>query len=150
MRARYQVGSLLRWAAAGALVLVAASATAQELPRVIVNAANPATQIRREALLSIYLGTMTVWKDGKPIAPVDHSMRSPVRATFSEKVLGKPLQSVQYHWLRKIAAERVRPPPAKSSDAEVAAYVRANPGAIGYVAADFVLDETVKVLKVVD
>jgi ABC-type phosphate transport system substrate-binding protein len=150
MPARYPVGSLLQWAAAAALVLMAASATAQEPPRVIVNAANPSTQIQRDALLAIYLGSMTVWKDGKPIAPVDHSMRSPVRAAFSEKVLRKPLQSVQYHWLRKIAAERVRPPPAKASDADVVAYVRANPGGIGYVAADFVLDETVKVVKVVD
>ena len=140
-----------RWRSApAALVLVAASATAQEPPRVIVNAANPATQIHRDALLAIYMGSMTVWKDGKPIAPVDHSMRSPVRAAFSEKALGKPLLTVQYHWLRKIAAERVRPPPAKSSDADVVAYVRANPGAIGYVSADSVLEETVKVVKVVD
>ena len=133
---------------AAALVLMAASATAQEPPRVIVNTANPATQIQRDALLAIYMGSMTIWRDGKPIAPVDHSMRSPVRAAFSDKVLGKPAMSVQIHWLRKVAAEHVNPPPTKPSDAEVVAYVRANPGAIGYVAADFTLDEAVKVVKV--
>jgi ABC-type phosphate transport system substrate-binding protein len=121
-----------RRAAAAAFVLMAASAAAQEPPRVIVNSANSATQIQRSALLAIYMGEMTTWSDGKVIAPVDHSMRSPVRAAFSEKVLGKPAMSVQIHWLRKIAAEHVNPPPAKPSDAEVVAYVRANPGAIGW------------------
>jgi len=116
---------------------------------VIVNVANPSAQIQRSALLAIFMGEMTTWSDGKTIAPVDHSMRSPVRAAFSEKLLGKPAMSVQIHWLRKVAAEHVNPPPAKPSDAEVVAFVRANPGAIGYVAADFTLDETVKVMKVV-
>ena len=115
----------------------------------IVNVANPSAQIQRSALLAIFMGEMTTWSDGKTIAPVDHSMRSPVRAAFSEKLLGKPAMSVQIHWLRKVAAEHVNPPPAKPSDAEVVAFVRANPGAIGYVAADFTLDETVKVMKVV-
>ena len=136
-------------AAAAAFVLMAASATAQEPPRVIVNAANTATQIQRTAVLAIFMGEMTTWSDGKVIAPVDQSMRSPVRAAFSDKVLGKPAMSVQIHWLRRIAAEHVNPPPTKPSDAEVVAYVRANPGAIGYVAADFTPDETVKVVRVV-
>lgn len=134
---------------AAAFVLLAASASAQEPPRVIVNVANTATQIQRSALLAIFMGEMTSWSDGKAIAPVDHSMRSPVRAAFSEKILGKPAMSVQIHWLRKVSAEHVNPPPAKPSDAEVVAYVRANSGAVGYVAADFALDETVKVLKVI-
>lgn len=147
--------SAFRRAAAAALLLMAASAaaqgpTAQEPPRVIVNAANPATQIQRSALVAIFMGAMTTWSDGRKVAPVDRSMRSPVRAAFSEKILGKPAMSVQIHWLRKVAAERVAPPPAKPSDAEVIAYVRGNPGAIGYVAADFLLDETVKALKVVN
>jgi ABC-type phosphate transport system substrate-binding protein len=50
-----------RPAAAAVLVLIAASATAQEPPRVIVNAANPATQIQRSALLAIFMGAMTTW-----------------------------------------------------------------------------------------
>jgi ABC-type phosphate transport system substrate-binding protein len=138
-----------RWSAAAALVLAAASAAAQEPPRVIVNPANSAAQIQRSALLAIFMGDMTSWSDGKAIVPVDQSMRSPVRAAFSEKVLGKPAMSVQIHWLRKISAEHVNPPPVKPTDAEVVAFVRANAGAIGYVAANYTLDETVKVIKVV-
>lgn len=134
-----------------ALALLAAPAAPAEPCRVIVNAANPATQIRREALVAIYLGQMTRWNDGKPIAAADQSVNSPVRAAFSEKILGKSVQSVQYLWLRKISSDhRAAPPPVKAGDAAVAAYVRANPGAIGYVSVAFALDDRLKGLKVVD
>jgi ABC-type phosphate transport system substrate-binding protein len=136
--------------AVAALVLLAAPAVEQDPCRIIVNPANPATQIQRTAIVAIYLGNMKRWNDGKPILPVDQSTRAPVRAAFSEKVLGQSLMSVQTHWLRKVAADRVTPPPVKPSDAEVTAYVRANAGAIGYVSNGFKLDDTVKVVKVVD
>ena len=135
--------------AAAALALLAVPAAAQE-PKVIVNAANPGVQIQRTALSAIFMGQMTRWSDGKVINPVDQSARSPVRTAFSDKVLKKSVMSIQVHWLRKIAADHSTPPPSKASDAEVVAYVKANAGAIGYVADTFVLDQTVKVLKVVD
>jgi len=133
-----------------ALVAAATAANAQEPCKVIVNPANPAVQIQRAAVVAIYLGQMTRCGDGKPISPVDQSTRAPVRAAFSEKVLRRPIQNVQYYWLRKIAADRSMPPPAKGSDADVVAYVRANQGAIGYVADGFVVDTSVKVVRVID
>jgi ABC-type phosphate transport system substrate-binding protein len=133
-----------------ALALLAAPDTGHEPCRVIVNAANPAIQIQRAALVSIYMGQMTRWSDGKAIAPVDQSVRSPVRIAFSEKVLGKSVQSVQNTWMKKMAAEGAIPPLVKPSDAEVAAYVRAHDRAIGYVAPDFALDDGIRVLKVVN
>lgn len=135
---------------AGAILLLAGPATAEEPCRVIVNPANPAVQIQRAAIVAIYIGQMTRWSDGKPIVPLDQSVRSPVRVGFSEKILGKPVPDVQHIWLRKVASEHVFPPRVKSSDAEVAAFVRSNPGAIGYVTLQFVVDQTLKVLKVVD
>ena len=135
---------------AAAVLLAAGPAAAEEPCRVIVNPANPAAQIQRPALVAIYLGQMTRWHDGKPVAAVDQSVKSPVRVAFSEKVLGKSVEEVQHHWLRRVATEHVFPPRVKSSDADVAAFVRANPGAIGYVANDFAVDQTVKVLKVVE
>jgi ABC-type phosphate transport system substrate-binding protein len=135
---------------AGAIFLPAAPAAPEDPCRVIVNPANSAAQIQRAAVQAIYFGQMTRWSDGKPIAPVDQSVRSPVRVAFSEKVLGKAVRDVEHLWLRKVAAEHVFPPRVKASDAEVAAFVRANPGAIGYVTLEFAVDQTVKVLKVVD
>ena len=133
-----------------AMALLAAGPAAVEEPcRIIVNPANPAAQIQRAAIVAIYLGQMTRWPDGKPIAPVDQSVKSPVRVAFSDKILGKSVEDVQHHWLRKVAAEHVFPPPVKSSDVAVAAFVRGNPGAIGYVGNDFPVDQAVKVLKIV-
>jgi ABC-type phosphate transport system substrate-binding protein len=134
-----------------AAVLLAAGPAAVEEPcRIIVNPANPAERIQRSAIVAIYFGQMTRWSDGKPIVPVDQSVKSPVRVAFSQKILGKSVEDVQHHWLRKVAAEHVFPPRVKSSDAAVAAFVRANPGAIGYVANEFPIDPTVKVLKIVE
>jgi ABC-type phosphate transport system substrate-binding protein len=135
---------------AAALLLAAGPAAGEDPCRIIVNPANPVAQIQRPAIVAIYLGQMTRWSDGKPVVPVDQSVRSPVRVAFSEKILGKPVPDVQHHWLRKVAAEHVFPPRVKSSDAEVAAFVRGNPGAIGYVSLEFAVDQTVKVLKIVE
>ena len=134
-----------------AAVLLAAGPAAVEEPcRIIVNPANPAEKIQRSAIVAIYFGQMTRWGDGKAVTPVDQSVKSPVRVAFSEKVLGKSVQDVEHHWLRKVAAEHVFPPRVKSSDVEVAAFVRANPGAIGYVGNEFPVDHTLKILKVVE
>jgi ABC-type phosphate transport system substrate-binding protein len=131
-------------------VLLGGAAAADEPCKIVVNPANPGLQIQRAALVAIYMGQMTRWSDGRAVSPVDQSTRAPVRAAFSEKVLKKSLMSIQAFWLRKIASEHATPPPVKSSDAEVVAYVRANAGGIGYVADDFAVDQTVKVIKVVD
>ena len=45
-------------------------------------------------------------------------------------------------------AGRAVPPAERASDAEVLAYVRATPGAAGYVSADVVLDSGVRRLTV--
>jgi ABC-type phosphate transport system substrate-binding protein len=133
-----------------AALLAAGPAAVEEPCRIIVNPANPAEKIQRSAIVAIYLGQMTRWSDGKPVAPVDQSVKSPVRVAFSDKILGKSVADVEHHWLRKVATERVFPPRVKSSDVEVAAFVRANAGAIGYVGNEFPVDHTLKVLKVVE
>jgi len=133
-----------------AVLLDAGPAAVEEPCRIIVNPANPAEKIQRSAIVAIYFGQMTRWSDGKPVAPVDQSVKSRVRVAFSEKILGKSVEEVQHHWLRKVAAEHVFPPRVKSSDVEVAAFVRANPGAIGYVANEFPVDASFKVLKIVE
>ena len=46
------------------------------------------------------------------------------------------MSAVANYWQRQIFSGRGTPPPIKESDAEVIAFVAANPGAIGYVSAD--------------
>jgi ABC-type phosphate transport system substrate-binding protein len=68
-----------------------------------------------------------------PAHPVDQPPASPARAAFSEQVLRKPTAIVEAYWRQRVASGRDTPPPQKATDAEVLAYVRATPGAIGYV-----------------
>lgn len=56
-----------------------------------------------------------------------------VRERFARKVLDKSPMAVKAYWNQQIFAGRDVPPLEKPSDAEVVAFVRQNPGAVGYV-----------------
>lgn len=132
-----------------ALLSAAVPAPAQEY-RVIVNAANPGSQIKRDALAMIYLKGHARWADGKPVAAVDQSARSSVRATFTEQALGQDVRAVQNQWIRSIQVGQGTPPLVKSSDEDVVAFVKSNPNAIGYVSSNAPLDVAVKAVKVIE
>ena len=87
----------------------------------------------------MFLKNVTRWKDGKEIAPVDQSGRSEVRTEFTKDVLEKAgmsrISAVESYWQQQIYSGRGVPPPVKAGDAEVVAFVAANPGSIGYVSA---------------
>ena len=107
--------------------------------RVVVASANPLTAIDRSELAKIFLKSVTRWKDGREIAPVDQSGRSEVRTEFTRDVLEKAgmsrISAVESYWQQQIYSGRGVPPPIKASDPEVVAFVAANPGGIGYVSA---------------
>jgi ABC-type phosphate transport system substrate-binding protein len=117
--------------------------------RVIVHPEVPGTQIPRGVLSSIYLREALRWGDGLPVSPVDQSMKSPVRATFSNVVLETPVEGVSSLWHRKMI-KGISPPPVKSSDEDVIAYVAKTRGGIGYVSAEAVLPSTVKPVSIID
>ena len=125
------------------------AAAADSTFQVIVHAEMQGKQIPRTVLSSIFLKEAVRWGDGRRVAPVDQSFRSPVRAEFSELVLHKSTDGVQVLWNRKLA-KGVMPPAVKSSDEEVVAYVAETEGAIGYVSLAAALPPTVKVLTIVD
>ena len=139
------------------VILILLAALAGESPasaanpgfRVIVHPDVAGTQAPRAILSSIFLKDVLRWGNGLPVAPVDQSMASPVRAAFSARVLGKPLEAVQALLYQKMI-KGVAPPPVKASDADVIAYVASTKGAIGYVAADTPVPESVKELTVID
>jgi ABC-type phosphate transport system substrate-binding protein len=88
----------------------------------------------------MFLRLQTDWPDGGHARPVDQSKSSPVRDAFSREVLGKSLAAVEQYWTQAIFSGRAVPPVEKRTDADVLAYVRENPGAIGYVSASSPLD----------
>ncbi len=134
--------------AAFILVATAHSAPAADAGvRVIVHPQVKGTQVPRAVLTSIFLKEAKLWGDGSPVVPVDQSVRSNVRRTFSSRILDRPLLDVQVYWQRKMTTGLV-PPPVKTSDDEVIAFVSSTPGAIGYVSAETTVPPSVKTIEV--
>ena len=105
--------------------------------------------ITRAVLSSIFLKQAPRWGDGRPVLPVDQSVRSAVRISFSGNVLQQGIVEVQVYWQRKMAAG-VTPPPVKTSDEEIVSFVASTPGAIGYVSASTRLPDSVREVAVVN
>ncbi len=112
---------------------LAASAQAQDGFRVVVNPANPVTSLREAELARLFLKKTVSWPTGAPVVAVDQERTSAVRRAFSLEVHAKDPDAIVAHWQTMVFSGRDTPPPIKPSDASVLEFVRANPGAIGYV-----------------
>jgi ABC-type phosphate transport system substrate-binding protein len=115
---------------------------------VVVNRANSTASLSRVEVARLFLKTVTSWPDGGPVAAVDQARTAPVRRVFSVDVHQKDPDAVAAHWQVQVFSGRDVPPRVLRSDADVLAFVRSNPGAIGYVSASTPLDEGVRKLKV--
>lgn len=116
---------------------------------VIVHSETNGDQLPKVILSAIFLRKAPRWEDGLDVRPVDQSMSSPLRAAFTTAVLDMPVNGLQRFWSDEIE-KGVQPPPVKSTDEEIIAYVASTPGAIGYVTAGAALPEAVKTMRVVD
>ena len=144
-RHRFAVAIVLGALASAGL---AKGAAAEAAYRVIVNPQVKGSQIPRGTLSSIFLKQAAKWGDGSPVLPVDQSMRSRVRQSFTADVLGQPMVELQLLWSRKVATG-VTPPPVKQTDEDVIAFVAATPGAIGYISTTTPLPESVREVAIV-
>lgn len=120
--------------AAVALCLAAAPAAAQDF-KVIVNSANAASELPAATVSRIFLKEADKFPDGSAAVPVDQGKTTPVRAAFTKAVIGRAVSAVETFWQQQIFSGKEVPPATKPSDDEVIAFVKANPGAIGYVSA---------------
>jgi ABC-type phosphate transport system substrate-binding protein len=125
-----------------------AQAPADDSYKVVVNATNPVSTLSRNELSRIFLKKVTSWRDSKPVALVDQRASSSVRESFTKDVHGRQVASVTSYWQQMIFAGRAIPPVEKASDLDVAAFVAANPAAIGYVSASAELPPGVKAIAV--
>src|SRR5437762_2320172 len=114
------------------LLIVAAAASAAEF-KIVANNATQFSSLSREELKAIFMKRSSRWKDGSDVTPVDQAAASPTRARFTQEVHGKPVAAIESFWQQQIFSGRQVPPITKASDDEVLAFVRATPGAIGYV-----------------
>jgi ABC-type phosphate transport system substrate-binding protein len=117
------------------LLLLAPVAPAQEGFRVIVNSANPTAALAAAEVSRLFLKKTVAWPSGLTVAPVDQERTSDVRKAFSKDVHGKDADAIVSHWQTMVFSGRDTPPAIKGSDAAVVEFVKANPGAIGYVSA---------------
>jgi ABC-type phosphate transport system substrate-binding protein len=101
--------------------------------RVIVNAANPLPSMLRDDVAKLFTGKNNKWPDGSAVLPVDLAGKTPTRRLFSTEILNKELEAVESLWQQLIFNGKAVPPPIKATEAEVVAYVKENPGAIGYI-----------------
>ncbi len=131
---RAAVASLGCWAFLAGLCGIAPAAHAQDLGfRIVVNPSNPVASLTVEDVGRIFLKKATKWENGMTIAPVDQGSSARVRGVFSDAVHGRSASAIVSYWQQQIFSGRGVPPVEKQSDAEVIEYVRAHPGAIGYV-----------------
>jgi len=132
-----------------AMMTIASLATAADPGfKIVVNASNPTTSISKEQLSRCFMKQTNTWINGATVTPVDLSATSPVRVEFSTAIHERDVNAVKSFWQRQIFSGRGVPPPEKASDEEVLAFVRANPGAVGYISSDTPVGAGVKVLEV--
>ena len=113
-------------------LLLAASSMAADF-KVIVNAKNTVQAMTTADVTAMMLKKNTKWSDGTPAQPVDQLETAAVRVSFSRDVLHKHPAAVKSYWRQQIFGGYDVPPVELKSDAEVIEFVRAHPGAIGYV-----------------
>lgn len=116
--------------------------------RVVVHVSNPVARLTREQASQIFLRKVTLWDNRRPVLPVDQSADSPVRRTFTKQVHRRTIASLQTYWQQQTFSGLGVAPPERLSDADVLAYIRQFPNAIGYVSADADLGNDIKVLIV--
>ncbi len=120
--------------AAVALLGIAAVRPAQAQDfKVIVNNANPVTEMSSDAVARLFLKQSSTFPGGAAATPVEPAKGSAARAAFAKTILNRTVQSLDTYWQQEIFSGRDVPPISRSTDDEVVAFVRSNPGAIGYV-----------------
>jgi len=117
--------------------------------RVIVNKSNPVTAMSEKEVAGLFLKKVKKWDDGSKVLPADQKTTAAIRDAFSRSVLGRSPSAVKAYWQKQIFTGRGVPPPQKSSDSAVIAYVQRTPGAIGYVSLRADLSK-VKVVRVTE
>lgn len=137
MKSRTVLALAVALAAAPAFDAVVA---AQSAYKVIVNPANAATALSKTELARMFMKKVTAWPDGRAVAAVDQDRNSPARQAFSADVHQKDADAVAAQWQVVVFSGRDVPPKILRSDEEVIAFVRSNPGAIGYVSPGVALD----------
>lgn len=92
--------------------------------------AHPSVKLNASEVRDVFLGEAQI-AGGLKLVPVDNSA---AQEAFLAAVLQTNSRNYAARWTRKAFREGLPAPSVKGSDAEVMSFVRATPGAIGYLA----------------
>ncbi len=101
--------------------------------KVVAHPSVPVSSISRQAISEAFLKKTEKWPDGTAVVPVEQAHDSAIREAFCRYIHERSLSMIDAFWQKQVFSGRATPPVTKSGDAEVVAYVRSVPGAIGYV-----------------
>ncbi len=145
------MNNMMRWGVAvGVMAFLLwgnAYAIARELA-IIANKDFPSNAITAATVKEIYLGEKLTEGSVK-IKPVEYNDEM-LKKKFIEKVMGSSIDGYKAYWIKKFFQEGITPPTNKSSSADVLQSVAQTSGGIGYVWADEVKGDGVKVLLKVE
>jgi len=112
---------------------------------VIGHSGNAAGNLTKHQVKDFYLGKVTAFNDGTPVAVIDLPDGNAVRDEFYSKVVGKKKAQVQAYWAKRIFTGKGTPPKSLDDAAAVKKWVAGKPGRLGYVDSSAV-DDSVSVL----
>ena len=145
------MNNMVKWGGTvGVMVLLLwgnAYAMAKELA-VVSNKDFPSNAITAARVKEIYLGEKMTEGSVK-IKPMEHNDEV-LKKRFIEKIMGSSIDGYKAYWIKKFFQEGIIPPTNKSSSADVLQSVAQTSGGIGYVWADEVKGDGVKVLLKVE
>ena len=98
----------------------------------VVNGGGQAT-ISKKALKKILLGKEKKWEDGTPIVLVMLE-GGDTHDAFVKKFAGKSAKQFTNYWRKMVFSGQGKMPQSFDTEDELAAFVAANPGSIGYIA----------------
>lgn len=113
---------LFRWVATAALLAPVSSSAGEVI-------ANASVTLSAAEVREVFIGERQLLGDIR-LVPVDNSL---AQADFVSKVLQMEVPKYSSLWTKKAFREGLNAPPVKGSDAEVVSFVKATPGAVGYV-----------------
>lgn len=110
---------------------------AGDMIAVIVNRENPTGILSDDKIRMIYTNKMLKWPDGTPVVLYDLAVQDPLRAVFSDRILGRTSYKVAEDWAHlKITNQAKNPPLTMKSQSLIIRRVSRDRGAIGYVSLD--------------
>jgi ABC-type phosphate transport system substrate-binding protein len=130
------------------LVLAAATQARGGDLAIIVNPAQPVTELSMAQLSRIFRLDQQRWKSGDRVDLVVQLSRSDKQHVVEERIYHMEAEELRRFWMGKVfRGELTAAPRAFSSDASVKDYVAANAQALGYIDS-VLLDDTVKALRI--